>query len=100
MIKHIVMFKMKDSAEGADKGENIQRIKSKLEALPGKIEEIRFFEVGINSIDTSAAYDLVLCSEFDGKEELFRYQKHPEHVKVAEFVHKVCENRVVVDYAL
>lgn len=100
MIKHIVMFKVKDSAEGADKGENIRRIKSKLDILPGLIEEIRFFEVGINSINTSAAYDLVLYSEFDGKEELFRYQKHPEHVKVAEFVNKVCENRVVVDYVI
>jgi hypothetical protein len=100
MLKHIVMFKVKDSAEGADKEENVQRIKSKLEALPGTIEEIKFFEVGVNSINNGFAYDLVLCSEFDGKEELFRYQKHPEHVKVAEFVHKVCENRVVVDYAL
>ncbi len=100
MLKHIVMFKVKDSAEGADKGENIQRLKSRLEALPGKIEEIRFFEVGINSINNGVAYDMVLCSEFAGPEELFRYQKHPEHVKVAEFVHKVCENRVVVDYVL
>jgi hypothetical protein len=100
MLKHIVMFKVKDSAEGADKGENVQRIKSKLKALPGMIEEIKFFEVGINSINNGFAYDLVLCSEFDGKEELFRYQRHPEHVKVAEFVHKVCENRVVVDYVL
>jgi len=100
MLKHIVMFKVKDSAEGADRGENIQRIKSKLEALPGMIEEIRFFEVGINSINNGVAYDLVLCSEFDGKEELFRYQKHPEHVKVVEFVNKVCENRAVVDYVL
>lgn len=98
MLKHIVMFKMKGSAEGADKGENIQRLKSSLEALPGKIEEIRFFEVGVNSINNGVAYDMVLCSEFMGPEELFRYQRHPEHVKVAEFVHKVCESRVVVDY--
>jgi hypothetical protein len=96
-LRHIVMFKVR---EDKDKEENIQRIKSKLEALPGIIEEIRFFEVGVNSIDNGFAYDLVLCSEFDGKEELFRYQKHPEHVNVAEFVHKVCENRVVVDYVL
>ncbi len=100
MLKHIVMFKVKDSAEGADKGENIKRIKSKLEALPGTIEEIRFFEVGINSIDNGVAYDLVLCSEFDGKESLFKYQKHPAHVKIVEFVNKVCESRVVVDYLI
>jgi hypothetical protein len=100
MLKHIIMFKVKDSAEGAGKEENVRRIKSKLEALPGMIEEIKFFEVGINSIENCVAYDLVLCSEFEDKEDLFKYQKHPEHIKVAGFVNKVCENRVVVDYVI
>ncbi len=98
MLKHIVMFKVKDFAEGAGKADNVQGIKTRLEALPGMIEEIRSFEVGINSIDNGNAYDLVLCSEFDSKEDLFRYQKHPEHIMVVDFVNKVCASRVVVDY--
>ncbi len=100
MIKHIVMFKFKDSAEGADKVGNIQETKSQLEALPGKIDEIKFFEVGINFSNTNVAYDLVLSSEFDSKDDLYSYQKHPEHVKVADFVSKACENRIVVDYII
>lgn len=100
MIKHIVMFRFKDCAEGADKAGNIQKMKSQLEALPGKIDEIKFFEVGINFSNTNVAYDLVLCSEFDSKEGLYSYQKHPEHVKVADFVGKVCENRIVADYII
>ncbi len=100
MIKHIVMFKFKESAEDADKAGNIQRMKSQLEALPGKIDKIKFFEVGVNFSNTNVAYDLVLCSEFDSKEDLYSYQKHPEHVKVADFVGKVCENRIVADYVL
>jgi len=98
VIKHIVMFKLKESADGSDKAENIRRIKSKLEALPEKIDEIRFFEVGVNFSNTGVAYDLVLNSEFESKEDLYSYQKHPDHVKVADFVHKVCENRIVADY--
>ena len=100
LIKHIVMFKLKDSAEGASKTENIQRLKSKLEALEKIIDEIKFFEVGINSINSNVAYDLVLYSKFDTKEDLFSYQKHPEHLKVADFVGNACENRVVVDYTI
>lgn len=100
MLKHIVMFKLKDSAEGANKAENIQRLKLKLEALADIIDEIKFFEVGINSINTNVAYDLVLYSKFDTKEDLYSYQKHPEHLKVADFVGKACENRVVVDYSI
>lgn len=98
MIKHIVMFRFKDFAEGADKTENIKSLKSRLEALEKTIDEIKFFEVGINFGDSDVAYDLALCSEFESKEDLHSYQKHPEHVKVADFVKKVCINRVVTDY--
>jgi len=94
------MFKLKDSAEGASRTENIQKLKSKLEALKEIIAEIKFFEVGVNSINSNASYDLVLYSKFDTKEDLYSYQKHPEHLKVADFVGKACENRVVVDYTI
>jgi hypothetical protein len=92
------MFKLKDWAEGCDKAENIISLKAKLEALPAQIEEIKSFEVGVNTIEASVAYDLVLVSLFESKEALFSYQKHPEHLLVAGFVGKVCESRVVVDY--
>lgn len=98
MIKHIVMFRFKDFADGANKTENIESLKSRLKALEDIIDEIKFFEVGINFGNTDASYDLALCSEFESKEDLYSYQKHPEHVKVADFVKKVCENRVVTDY--
>jgi Stress responsive A/B Barrel Domain len=100
MIKHIVMFKFKKYAESNNKLGNMQMAKAKLEALPAKINEIKFFEVGVNFSDASVAYDLVLVSEFLSKEALFSYQKHPEHVKVADFVGKVCESRILVDYVI
>jgi len=100
VLKHIVMFKLKERAEGSDRPTNIKALQEKLEALPAQIKEIKFFEVGINSIETGVAYDMVLVSEFESKEALFSYQKHPEHVLVANFVGKVCESRIVVDYVL
>jgi hypothetical protein len=100
MIKHIVMFKLKEWAEGRDKAGNIEALKAMLEALPAQIGEIRFFEVGINIIEAGVAYDLVLISQFASKEALFRYQKHPEHVNVANFVGKSCMSRIVVDYVI
>jgi Stress responsive A/B Barrel Domain len=98
LLKHIVLFRFKDFAEGADKAENIAKLKSRLEGLDDIIEEIKFFEVGMNIINSDAAYDLALYSQFESKEDLFSYQKHPEHVKVADFVKRICESRVVVDY--
>lgn len=98
MIKHIVMFKFKDISSGRNKEENIQLVKESLQSLPPKIKEIRSFELGVNIIPASNAYDLVLLSEFTSIEELVRYQKHPEHLKVAEVAGQVCESRIVVDY--
>jgi len=100
MIKHIVMFKLKEEAEGRDKAANAQLLKAMLEALPASIKEIRFFEVGVNFLLASIAYDLVLVSQFESIEALQSYQKHPEHLKVFDFVVNNCENRIVVDYSL
>ncbi len=98
MIKHIVCFKLKDSAEGASKAENARRMKAELEALPGKVPGVLRLEAGINHVDDPAAYDVALYSEFASKEDLARYQAHPEHQKIAQFIAKVREQRVVVDY--
>jgi hypothetical protein len=57
LLKHIVMFRLKEAALGADKAENMQRVKLRLEALKDKIAEIKFFEVGVNAINSGAAYD-------------------------------------------
>ena len=100
IIKHIVMFKLKDKSEGRDKAANVQLLKEMLEALPARIKEILFFEVGINFLQASVAFDLVLVSQFESIEALHSYQKHPEHLKVFDFVAKTCESRIVVDYAL
>ena len=98
MLKHIVMWKLKDSAEGADKKENARKMKSKLEGLKRKIKEIRSIEVGININDSSDAYDVVLYSEFNSTEDLDAYQNHPEHLRVGDFIGKVRLERKVVDY--
>lgn len=100
MIKHIVMWKLEDFAEGSSKEENARKIKELLEGLKDKIEEIRHIEVGINFEASEFAYDVALYSEFDSVEKLNIYQKHPEHLKVAQFVGKVKAKRVVVDYSI
>ncbi len=98
MIKHIVLWKLKDLAEGGTKDQNAKKIKTALEALKGKIPQLRHIEVGINAIPSDAAYDLALYSEFANEQDLDLYQKHPDHQKAAEFVGKVRESRIVVDY--
>ncbi|MBK4729427.1 Dabb family protein [Oxynema sp. CENA135] len=97
-IKHIVMWRLHESAEGASKAENALKIKKMLEGLKGTIAEIEAIEVGINAIASPASYDVVLSSEFASMEALDRYQKHPEHEKCKDFIVKVVGDRAVVDY--
>ncbi|MBU5449315.1 Dabb family protein [Acetivibrio sp. MSJd-27] len=98
MIKHIVMWKLKENAEGKTKEENAEIIKNGLEGLKEKLDFLRAVEVGINFNASEMAYDVVLYTEFDSKEDLNRYQNHEEHLKVAGYVRKVNAARVVVDY--
>ncbi|WMJ72305.1 Dabb family protein [Cytophagaceae bacterium ABcell3] len=97
MLKHIVCWKIKDQA---DKKENIEKMKEKLEALPEKISEIVEFEVGINIDPSDAAYDISLYSSFKDQEALATYQKHPEHVEVGKLIKEITESRVVSDYII
>ena len=100
MIKHIVMWKLKDSARGNSKDQNALELKSVLEDLKNKISVIKQIEVGINFNKSSAAYDVVLYSEFDSQQDLQAYQKHPDHVKVVDFVNEIRDDRAVVDYQI
>jgi hypothetical protein len=100
MVKHVVMWKLKDFAEGASKKENALKIKASLERLKSKIKEVKYLEVGISASDAADFYDMVLISEFKDLRDLESYQKHPEHVKAAEFIGKVRLERKVVDYIL
>ncbi len=100
MIKHIVMWKLKASAEGASREQNAKILKTELEALKKKIPMIRHIEVGMNMMPSEAAYDVALYSEFTNEKDLDRYQKHPEHLKIADFAAKVRESRAVVDYKI
>ncbi len=47
MIKHIVLWKLKDNVGGKSKLENALRLKKELESLNGKIPGMLLLEVGI-----------------------------------------------------
>ena len=98
MIKHIVMWRLKDFARESSKKDNAIKLKNELESLRDKIREIKYIEVGINISSSDAAFDVVLYSEFDNLEALNAYQIHPEHKKIVGFVNEVRSERCVVDY--
>ena len=99
MIRHIVMWKLKEFAQGSSKIENAKKVKTDLEALKTVIDEIGDIEVGINSpYAPDGNFDAVLsmtCSDFDA---LKRYAAHPAHQEVGKFMKEIVESRVAVDF--
>lgn len=98
MLKHIVMWRFVEGAEGKSCIENAQWMKEHLEALVGVVSEIRSIEVGVNCYPSETAYDAVLISTFDNIEAMNRYKVHPAHVAVADYCKKISESRVDIDY--
>jgi len=98
MIKHIVMWKMKEEAEGRSKIENMEILKKMLEDMRSSIDLIQNLEVGLNLSNDHTYYDIVLYSEFSGRDELNAYAVHPEHVKVKDFLAKVRDSKASIDY--
>jgi hypothetical protein len=98
VVKHIVLWRLKEHAEGHSKAENARLVKEKLESLRGRIPGLIAIEVGINFAAEAGAADLALYSEFESRAALDAYQTHPEHVAMKGFIGGVRAERWVVDY--
>lgn len=98
MLKHIVMWKLKDFAEGADKASNAQKMKALLESCANLVPGTLKFEVALPQPGLEATFDVLLYSEFADKATLDLYQDHPDHVAIKPFITAVREVRECVDY--
>lgn len=94
MVKHIVMWKLKDE----NKIENANKIKELLEALKTKLDIIKELEVGIN--ENGGEYDLILVTAFDDYEDLKNYDTNEEHCKVKDFIKQCVTSRIAADYTV
>lgn len=99
MIRHIVMWKLKDQAEGATKERNAEKLKLILEGLRTNIEEIKSVEVGIQiNPDEEDSLDVVLISDFETELDFQMYTRNAHHKKAIDFIDTVAEERYYVDY--
>jgi heme-degrading monooxygenase HmoA len=98
MIKHIVMWKLKDQAEGADRATNAAKMKALLDDCRDVVPGILAFEVALAQPGLEATYDVVLYSVFEDKRALDAYQDHPKHVALKPFIGAVRLERQCMDY--
>jgi hypothetical protein len=98
VLRHIVMWKLKEHAEGASRAENIVKLKARLETCRSIVAGQGHFEVGVAQPGYEATCDVILVSDFDNAEALAAYQVHPKHVAIKDFVAAVRESRQCIDY--
>lgn len=99
MVKHVLMWKLKDVPTEGTKAEAIKKIKADLEALNGNIPGLIDLKVIVPDLESSNA-DIMLDSTLESEEALKGYQVHPLHVAAAAFVRANTEVRLCADYTV
>ncbi len=98
MVKHVVMFKLKEFASPEEKQAKLNEIKLGLEGLINKIDVLRKIEVKFNS-NPEETWDFILITELNSLADVNTYANHPEHLAVAKtIIGPVKADRACVDY--
>ena len=90
MVKHIVLYTLK---EGVDKAAAVELIRSVLEPLAGQIP-------GLQKMEIRRAYqglDYALYSEFESAQALKDYASHPLHLAAKEHFWHMLDQRYSAD---
>lgn len=84
MVKHIILWKLREDLSEAEKETVKAGIKAGLEGLKGQIPGLVDIKVNTGNRLESSNADVMLDSTFDSAESLKGYSKHPAHVAVAD----------------
>ena len=93
MIRHIVMFKIKDEFKN-----EIPQLVKNFYGMKGKIEGMLDLEAGQDLLHSDRSYDVALITVFDSMESFKAYQDHPVHLPVKKKMHEVRSASVSCDY--
>ena len=93
MIRHIVLFKIKDEFK-----DEIPQMVKNFYGMKGKIEGMLDLEAGQDFLQSERSYDLALITVFDSRESFQAYQTHPVHMPVKKRMHEVRSASVACDF--
>ena len=98
MVKHVILWTLRDRYSGAEIDEIRKGIKEGLEGLKGQIPGLIDIKVITEPLQ-SANCDVMLDSSFENEAALQAYSVHPAHVTVAnEKVRPFTASRICMDY--
>lgn len=95
MIRHIVLFKIKEEFKS-----EIPQLVENFYGMKGKIEGMVSLEAGADFLGSERSYDLALITEFTDRAAFDAYQTHPVHLPVKKRMHEVRLTSVACDYII
>lgn len=84
MVKHIILWRLREDLTAEEKESVKQGIKAGLEGLAGRIPGMLDITVNVDGRLDSSNADVMLDSTFIDEAALKAYAVHPEHVAVAD----------------
>lgn len=100
MVKHVILWNLKDELTQEQKADVKKGIKEGLEGLQGQIPGLIDIKVNTEGLASSTA-DVMLDSTFEDEAALKVYAKHPLHVAVADGkVRPYTKSRACLDYEI
>lgn len=100
MVKHIILWTLKDEFSAEEKQTILNNAKKELEQLKGKVPGLLEIKVQTQKLASSNA-EMMLDSTLENEESLKAYQTHPDHVYVANtFVRPFTEKRLCLDFEI
>lgn len=105
MIKHIVMFRLKDTTDSSGNTvtamQNALAAKAEAEKLREAVHTLRGYEVVTNAPEADGTnYHLALICLFDDMAGLAEYQQHPAHKAFGAYIGKLRTDRACIDFEL
>ena len=100
MVRHVILWTLKEEYTGEQVKEIKAGIKSGLEGLSGKIPGLKEIKVNTDPLPSSNC-DVMLDSLFEDEASLKGYSIHPDHVEVANtLVRPYTATRTCMDYVV
>jgi hypothetical protein len=96
VLRHVVLFKFKDSSSEAD----VKKVEDAFKALKGKISLIKDFEWGKNTSPENLNQGLTHCflATFTSDKDRDDYLVHPDHKAFVEVLKPHLDKVTVIDY--
>ena len=97
-LRHIVMWTLKDEAEGQAKVQNMLKARELLLSCSSLVPGIELFEVGLKAEGLDCTCDVILNSVFKDEAALTAYQNHPDHIAIKPFMKAIVAQRQCMDF--